>query len=76
MHGKRSNPKHEIRNPKSETNPKAENPKTQTVTSHALTHGVAVRVWNFLLFGFWDLFRISDFVLRIYIDSRANKRTK
>jgi len=57
--------KSEARNSKSETNPKTENSKFQTATSHALTHGVAVRVWNFLLFGVWNLFRISDFVLRI-----------
>jgi len=58
--------KSEARNSKSETNHKTENHKFQTATSCALTHGVAVFVWNFLLFGIWNLFRISDFVLRIY----------
>jgi Flp pilus assembly protein TadD len=47
--------KSEIRNPKSETNPKPEIPRTQTGRG---------RVWNFG-FGFWNLFRISGFGFRI-----------
>jgi len=40
-----------------------------------MTRGVAVS-FGIFCFSVWDLFRISDFVLRIYDDSREKKRTK
>lgn len=49
--------KSEIRNPKCETNSKDQNPKSQTNPQIGASVSV-IRAW--------DLFRVSDFVLRAY----------